>query len=278
MSEPTPEEAHAQRWQAYFIPGTETMANKLGETDPDRLREREYELTALRAAEIRRGDVDIPRTFDTEHVMATHRHLFQDVYEWAGEFRTVNISKNQQAFATVFEDGKDHSLIETMLDRMNVAVGQTDWKNGSREDIGHGFVEVQGWLNVAHPAREGNGRVQKLLLDQLAERTGRFEIDWSQWKPMAWNFHSAKAMPAPDRISVDHSFFDEAMTRSVRPIGEPKLTKAEQVAQRDRRYRIATADKLKSWNATPTRERNSVQSKRPIILPPQRDTHTGYER
>lgn len=277
MSTPIPEE-HAGRWQSYLIPGTDVLANKLGETDATRLMVREYELTALRAAEIRRGDVDIPRTFDAAHVMATHKHLFQDVYDWAGEYRTVGISKKDTVFAPVEDGGRDHSLIDDMLERMSLAAKATDWKHASREDVAHGLVEFQGWLNVAHPSREGNGRVQKLLMDQLAEKTERFEIDWTPWKKMAWSFHTAMSIPQPGAMHVNHKLFDEAMTKSVRPIGEPKLTKAEQVAQRDRRYRTATADKLKSWNATPTRERNSVPSKRPIIPPPQRDTHTGYER
>jgi cell filamentation protein len=43
------------------------------------------------------GQVQIPHTFDAAHVKAIHAHLFQDVYDWAGEFRTVDMAKKGQA-------------------------------------------------------------------------------------------------------------------------------------------------------------------------------------
>ncbi|WP_199176319.1 Fic family protein [Actinomyces qiguomingii] len=47
------------------------------------------------------GQVAVPRTYDADHVRAIHGYLFQDVYEWAGQYRSVNMSKNFSSFADV---------------------------------------------------------------------------------------------------------------------------------------------------------------------------------
>ena len=75
----------------YVYPGTSVLRNRLNTQDPDFLDKQERALVALR---MRR---DIPRgAFDLTHLRAIHRHLFQDVYDWAGELRTVEISKRRQ--------------------------------------------------------------------------------------------------------------------------------------------------------------------------------------
>jgi cell filamentation protein len=77
----------------YVYPGTSILRNRLGITDPDFLDKQERVLVALR---IRRN---VPRgNFDLKHLRAIHRHLFQDIYDWAGELRTVEISKGRQQF------------------------------------------------------------------------------------------------------------------------------------------------------------------------------------
>jgi len=77
----------------YVYPGTSTLRNKLNITDADELDAFERRMVAARAAEgVPVGD------FDLAHLRAIHRHLFQDVYDWAGELRTVEISKGRQQF------------------------------------------------------------------------------------------------------------------------------------------------------------------------------------
>jgi cell filamentation protein len=77
----------------YIDPGTTTLRNKLGIIDPDELDAFERRMVAARAAEgVPIGD------FDLTHLRAIHRHLFQDVYDWAGELRTVEIFKGGHQF------------------------------------------------------------------------------------------------------------------------------------------------------------------------------------
>ena len=82
-------------WESYFYPPPDegTLRNLFDERDPVVLTRLEYVETARRQRELLAGQVAIPKTYDADHVRAIHRHLFQDVYAWAGEFRSVNISK-----------------------------------------------------------------------------------------------------------------------------------------------------------------------------------------
>lgn len=81
-----------EAWESYFYPETYdpatqqgTLQNKFGERDAHRLDIRERAASAARAQQLGDGLVDIERSFGIEHLQAIHRHLFQDVYDWAGD-------------------------------------------------------------------------------------------------------------------------------------------------------------------------------------------------
>src|SRR5580658_2175212 len=80
----------------YLYPGTNVLKNLRGLTDPGLLARFEARRTHRRITEL----IDTPLTgkFDIAHFKAIHRYIFQDVFEWAGEFRTVNISKGSHLF------------------------------------------------------------------------------------------------------------------------------------------------------------------------------------
>lgn len=82
-----------ENWGDYFWPGQidECRVNKLGIRDAELLEQNERVLSAGRAAEIASGAAPIARTNDLDHLRAIHRHLFQDVYEWAGELRVTEL-------------------------------------------------------------------------------------------------------------------------------------------------------------------------------------------
>jgi cell filamentation protein len=81
------------RWYSYFYEGSHVLRNKLGIRDGDRLEEAERFLCDRRYAQIMEGRIRIPRTYDLEHVKAIHAALFQDVYPFAGQLRTVVVGK-----------------------------------------------------------------------------------------------------------------------------------------------------------------------------------------
>ena len=87
-------------WESYFYAETYnpitqdgTLRNLYGERDAATLHDLEYGAADRRSVELRLGIADVPRTYDAEHIRAIHGYLFQDVYEWAGQFRTVDMGK-----------------------------------------------------------------------------------------------------------------------------------------------------------------------------------------
>ena len=104
--------------------------------------------------------------FDLAHLRAIHHHLFQDLYEWAGDIRTVEISKNGSQFQAC------RLIVEEMSD-INRRLAKHDYLKGLD---GATFAlkagEILGDVNFVHPFREGNGRSQILYLKQLAEQAG----------------------------------------------------------------------------------------------------------
>ncbi|MDP3653532.1 MAG: Fic family protein [Rhodoferax sp.] len=82
---------------SYAYPGTEVLRNKADIRDQIALDAFEADATAVRMLEL--IDNPVQGVFDFQHLCAIHRHLFQDVYHWAGEMRTVDISRGNSRFA-----------------------------------------------------------------------------------------------------------------------------------------------------------------------------------
>ena len=81
-------------WDSYFWePGGPVLRNLYGLRDGADLSRREYAETNAQQFDIERGAISIPRTYDAEHLRTIHRELFKNVYEWAGEYRSVGMFK-----------------------------------------------------------------------------------------------------------------------------------------------------------------------------------------
>ena len=110
----------------------------------------------------------IEGVFDLRHLCLIHGYLFQDVYEWAGQLRTVDVSRGDSRFA-------NFSLIEDYLGKQLRGLEVENFLHGMEPD---NFVErlahYMSEINAAHPFREGNGRVQRLFCAQLADQAGYF--------------------------------------------------------------------------------------------------------
>ena len=137
--------------------------NKLGITDSADLARAEERLTKIRAVELfENGILDTLEagTFDT--LARIHKHLFSDVYAFAGEIRDVNISKSSFRFAPVMYL---RAALES-IDRM---------PQGTFDEIVEKYVE----MNIAHPFREGNGRATRIWLDLIFKKELGKVVDWS---------------------------------------------------------------------------------------------------
>ncbi len=144
-----------------YPPDHRVLRNKLNLRDAAQLDQFERELVAQRTAQgIPAGD------FDLAHLRAIHRHLFQDVYDWAGEIRTVEIARggNQFQFRQYIGTG--------MADVHRRIVVARYLRNLSARAFAEKAGEIIGDINYVHPFREGNGRTQALYLEALARQAG----------------------------------------------------------------------------------------------------------
>lgn len=179
-----------ERQSAYlWEPGGEVLRNEFGEHDPAALRRLKNGAVFLRQLEIARGEAALPRAFDAEHLRAIHRHLYQDVYAWAGTYRTVRMTKgtNPVGFAA------PNQIARYLADAHRIVEG-TDWTATDRDAFARAAGTVYAYVNQAHPFREGSGRAGKVFLEQLAERSP-FRIDYSRVPKAVWNQASELAGP-----------------------------------------------------------------------------------
>jgi len=159
-----------QRVNDYCYPDSFVLRNKLGIEDAATLEQAERRLTSARIAEL--AKFPIQGKFDLRYLCAIHRHIFQDIYTWAGELRTVNIAKGNQfclyqhleAYAaTVFNELKaEKCLRKTPAAQMPARL-----------------TYYLSEINALHPFREGNGRAQRVFIEQLAEQAG-YHVDFSE--------------------------------------------------------------------------------------------------
>ena len=140
------------------------LQNKLGLTNEAELARAEEKLSKTRALEL--YDTGLLDTFEVgtfKGLAAIHKYLFGDVYEFAGQMRTVNIAKGNFRFAPVMYLRPALESIDAM-------------PQSSFEEIIEKYVE----MNVAHPFREGNGRSTRIWLDCILKKELHQVIDWSR--------------------------------------------------------------------------------------------------
>ena len=164
-----------------YPPDFSVLKNKLDIRDADTLGRVERRLTTDRIFE------GVPTgNFDLAHLKALHRHLFQDVYDWAGELRTVEISKGGSQF-------QFRRYIETGMADVHRRLVTTDFlKRLDAAAFAREAGAIIGDVNYVHPFREGNGRVQLLYLERLAARAGH-PIDLRRLEREAWMAASRQA-------------------------------------------------------------------------------------
>jgi len=99
---------------------------------------------------------------DTDSLLTIHHYLFQDVYEWAGKIRTVNISKSGKPFF----NGERFNTAFQYID--NLIAEYRKIKEGDKQQLSNKLAEILDSINFLHPFREGNGRAQREFLRTLA--------------------------------------------------------------------------------------------------------------
>ena len=140
------------------------LENKLGITDSATLARTEEKLSKEKAVKLfEYGILDKQKAGSFQALAEIHKYLFEDIYDFAGKIRTVNIAKGGFRFAPVMYLESSLENIEKML--------QSDF-----DSIVEKYVE----MNIAHPFREGNGRSMRIWLDMMFRKELSMAVDWSR--------------------------------------------------------------------------------------------------
>lgn len=171
----------------YADPVTGVLRNKLGLDTAEELAAAEREITHAALILIRESPV--LATYDLPHLCTIHRRIFGDIYEWAGQIRTVAIAKGNLFCLPQYIESSSAGIFGT-LRRENFLRGL------ERGPFIERLTFYLGEVNAVHPFREGNGRAQRAFFEQLA-RDARFTLDW-QHLDTARNIEASAAIMRGD--------------------------------------------------------------------------------
>ena len=148
----------------YCYKGTNVLVNKMNIKDPIALKNYETSVIGLKLMALsKRG---ITGKFDVSHFVSIHKFLFEDIYPFAGLFRTENIAKDYFQFA-------EWEYIESELTRLLSELKSENFlANLTKEKFTERLAYYWAELNVLHPFREGNGRTTREFLRQLSLKNG----------------------------------------------------------------------------------------------------------
>ena len=148
----------------YCYPGTDILINKLGIKDRAKLEKLENALIVFKIYELRKKG--ITGEFDINHLLSIHKYLLSDLYDFAGILRTENIAKDNFKFA-------DARFLEKEIIKLLDQLEQEEYLKGKeKKELSERLAYYLSELNVLHPFREGNGRVTREFIRQLALRNG----------------------------------------------------------------------------------------------------------
>ena len=140
------------------------LENKLGITNSIELAKEEERITKIKAIELFENKIlDKIEVGTYKGLAEIHKYLFEDIYEFAGEMRKENISKNNFRFASAM-------YLEEALNKID------QMPQSNFDEIVEKYIE----MNVAHPFREGNGRSTRIWLDMILKKELKMVVDWSK--------------------------------------------------------------------------------------------------
>lgn len=158
----------------YFYEDTNILKNKLNIRNSKDLESAEADISYVKLLDIDR--VTIHGNFDFSHLKSIHKYIFEDIYEWAGEFRCLNIEKSEEILYGLSVQYSDYNLIEKEVNTLLNHIKSIDWLSLNRSELVEQFSINTARLWRIHPFREGNTRTIITFMTQLAE-INKFNLD-----------------------------------------------------------------------------------------------------
>ena len=149
---------------------TTCLINKFDIRDEDKLKKVEADITFAKATILESNPIS--DKFDLEHYKAIHRFLFEDIYDWAGSFRTVDMAKKGTSFCSADQ------LDDVAKNCFGRLAENNLFSDLDRDECNDAIVDFYCVTNMLHPFREGNGRTQRIFISQLIHHNG-YDFDFS---------------------------------------------------------------------------------------------------
>lgn len=233
----------------YVYPDTNVLRNLQDIRDPDQLRQVEANLTRVRALRI--ATQPIAGRYDLAHLQRFHHELFDGLYAWAGQLRTIAIAKTDLFCLPAHLTTYGHTVFSQLAADKHLHGLPRD---AFIERLAHHIANV----NALHPFRDGNGRAQRAFFGQLASERG-YQLRWQHLAPDR-NIAAAIASMHGDEQPL-RAILDEITS----PRGEPALSADERAHLELKRLHAATFP-------------NPPQPGRPDSLPTPRRGDTSPDR
>jgi len=163
--------------EALFEPGScgRVLANKLGIANPEEMDDVELDLLKHLHMDVL-GSVEADQRLTVADICEWHRRWLGNVYVWAGQYRTVNMSKGEFPFAASAQVPR----LMGNLDKEVLSVC-TPCAGMSEDQLAEAIAVVHVELMLIHPFREGNGRLSRLLANVMALQAGWHQLDYTPW-------------------------------------------------------------------------------------------------
>jgi len=197
----------------YIYDDVPVLKNLLGIKDADELERAEADITYLRLYEVD-GAIQLT-AFDFFRLLAIHKHIFGDIYEWAGTIRTIQMVKGERVLSGdtiryALPDDIEYKSV-AVLKKLN----STNWKMLGVHETAETFTKLIAALWQIHPFREGNTRTIITFATQFAEAHG-FRMDKTLLKDSAAYVRDALAKASDGQYSEYEylvNIFEDAIRR-----------------------------------------------------------------
>jgi cell filamentation protein len=197
----------------YLYEDVSVLRNSLGIKDAKTLEKAESEITYFRLADVDNAVADLP--FGLPRLLAIHKHIFGDVYEWSGKLRVISIVKGERVLGGDTVRYSQPDDIERDCGAALQKLNSTDWSILGVHETAEVFAKLTAALWQTHPFREGNTRTIITFATQFAEAHG-FRMDKSLLKDSAGYVRDA-LVKASDGEYSEYEFltkiFEDAILR-----------------------------------------------------------------
>lgn len=156
-----------------YIQENGTLKNKLGISDHDKLNLAERDITFSKFLDVKRT---FSTKFDISYIKSIHKHIFEDIFDWAGEFRKVPVYKEEVVIPGLSLNYAEPKNIEKELISCLEKINNTDWKALSLEQKSSTFTQYLTEFWLIHPFRDGNTRTTLTFATQFSKEHG-FPLD-----------------------------------------------------------------------------------------------------